>query len=162
MGRCKALLLAALLCVLTGCGADRMHVTQLDNDSFILCRVGEMYVDASDACRQVYLLEDASYPPLQDGEFAQVRADVTVYEGGEAGFTGNRFLRVVHGYTALTPQTACDLLKVPEYDASQSSPLTVYRDNGALLCIFLYQGAYRIYRDGSFVGTYDDPEPVLS
>ena len=143
-----------VLCLLAGCGADRMRTQEVQRDSFIVLRSGDIYLEAEGDCLQVYPETDAGIPGMTDGDFARVCADVRICEGGEAGFRGNRFIRELHSCEILPPETVWEQCGIPETGsaADPGTGLSMYRDGTDLYCVLVYQGSCRLYRNGAFVG----------
>lgn len=113
----KRMVLAVITVViflLTGCTQDAMKEVKKDDYEFTIVRSEEKYYVAESVGKSVYLDwdEKGEYPPIEDGQYAVVKADVTIRTGGEAGYYEDVFIRKLKTYEILpeekedTPESA--------------------------------------------------------
>ena len=127
MNRIIAIIFATAL-LLTGCGlisddnnknnsveyiADYMTVNSENNAEFYIMRVNNDYLEIPGKCNFIYLDADGTYPELENGQIARVTADIDVYDGGEAGYTGNYFIKQLHDSVILQYKDVVENVDVP-------------------------------------------------
>ena len=118
MKRIIAIILTTAL-LLTGCGyppiyiADDMSVNSKSNAEFYIMKVNNDYLEIPGKCNFIYLDTDGAYPELENGQVARVTADIDVYDGGEAGYTGNYFIKQLHDSVILQYKDVVENVDVP-------------------------------------------------
>lgn len=140
--------------------ADDMTVTYEEDKEFIVLRVKDDYMEISGNCQDVYLSEGGKYPELSDGEAAWIKADVEIYDGGEAGYMGNLFIEDLKQYEILDYNDVVERLEVPDCVRGEDQ-----YEWGKYLCKYQVDGKYyfvvlngmyiEVYLDGEFVKEYD-------
>ena len=116
------LLLMISVILLVGCGsdnhsghiADAMSVSSMDDAAFYVMRVNDDYLEIPGACKFVYLSEGGTYPKLENGQIAKVTADIDIYDGGEAGYMNNIFIKDLKEATVVSYGEVADDLSIPE------------------------------------------------
>ncbi|MCQ2490808.1 MAG: hypothetical protein MJ079_04370 [Ruminococcus sp.] len=86
------------LILLSGCGrldsiADALDISSKKDAEFYIMRVNDDHIQIPGACNWIYLTQGGAYPDLKNGQIAKVTADVEIYDGGEAGYMGNYFIK---------------------------------------------------------------------
>ena len=127
MNRIIAIIFAIAL-LLTGCGqisddnkknnpadyiADYMSVNSENGAEFYIMRVNNDYLEIPGKCNFIYLDTGGAYPELENGQIARVTADIDVYDGGEAGYTGNYFIKQLHDSAILQYKDVVKNIDVP-------------------------------------------------
>lgn len=167
-------ILALLMGVLSACSADitenekneeeyiadDMTVTYEEDKEFIVLRVKDDYMEISGNCQDVYLSEGGEYPELSDGQAALIKADVEIYDGGEAGYAGNLFIEELKQYEILDYNDVVERLEVPDCVRGEDQ-----YEWGKYLCKYQVDGKYyfvvlsgmyiEVYLDGEFIKEYD-------
>lgn len=77
----------------TGCIADALDISNKKDAEFYIMRVNDDYIQIPGTCNWIYLTQGGVYPNLRNGQIAKVTADVEIYDGGEAGYMGNYFIK---------------------------------------------------------------------
>jgi len=77
----------------TGYIADSLDISNKKDAEFYIMRVNDDYIQIPGTCNWIYLHQGGAYPNLRNGQIAKVTADVEIYDGGEAGYTGNYFIQ---------------------------------------------------------------------
>lgn len=101
------------------------------------------------------------YPEMQIGEFALVTADVTLYEGGEAGFRGNKTINKLISYEIISSDVAlerCDITEVGEAYFSYDREMLMYHSEDNVYYVLRYNGKYLVYLNGALLGEYEIPD----
>lgn len=118
MKRMIAIFLTTAL-LLTGCGypsiyiADDMSVNSKSHAEFYIMKVNSDYLEIPGRCNFVYVDTDGAYPELENGQVARVTADIDVYDGGEAGYTGNYVIKQLHDSVILPYKDVVENVDVP-------------------------------------------------
>lgn len=161
-------LLAAIL--LTGCAAQSSPALPPDNDpaniaDYLYIDTREDYTFIAFRCPDgVHGAEwftadgwnpvgcfspDADYPA---GSFVQITADVTILNGGEAGYSNEPQINTLKSVQLLDFAEAMSMLDIPSGDSTTGSYARKYQTGGGLYLIIADQ---YVYRDGILIGTYD-------
>ncbi len=77
----------------TGYIADALDISNKKDAEFYIMRVNDDYIQIPGTCNWIYLTQGGVYPNLRNGQIAKVTADVEIYDGGEAGYMGNYFIK---------------------------------------------------------------------
>lgn len=141
--------------------ADGMSITDEEDKEFIVLRVKDDYIEISGDCDLVYLEDGGKYPELADGQVAWVKADVAIYGGGIAGYTGNIFIRDLKQYEILDYKEVVDKIDVPDCENQR------FEHGKALLqyqvadrCYFVVRNRQyiEVYLDGTLIKEYEDDD----
>ncbi|MCR4689801.1 MAG: prolyl oligopeptidase family serine peptidase [Lachnospiraceae bacterium] len=176
---CPALLLSMAL-IVTSCGsgagnlggnagsgsgdenmpADWMDVSSEDHKEFTMIRVKDDYLELRKDGRNefVYTEPEGSYPELEDGQCAKVVADVKIYDGGEAGYMGNIFIKDLKSCTPVTYQDLAGEYDFPDAASSNfdmNHYVLQYQNGEDLYLLFLNRQYVEAYREGEFFGEFD-------
>lgn len=73
--------------------ADALDISSKKDAEFYIMRVNDDHIQIPGACNWIYLTQGGAYPDLKNGQIAKVTADVEIYDGGEAGYMGNYFIK---------------------------------------------------------------------
>lgn len=73
--------------------ADALDISSKKDAEFYIMRVNDDHMQIPGACNWIYLTQGGAYPDLKNGQIAKVTADVEIYDGGEAGYMGNYFIK---------------------------------------------------------------------
>lgn len=146
--------------------ADYLEITSEKDQEFIVLRVKDDYLEVTREYEWVYAGKGGKYPELADGQVARVKADVDVYDGGEAGYTGNKFITDLKQYEVLDYKDVVYELDIPSCEGKSGfygQDLLQYQDGEKLYFIILNRNYIRVYLDGTFIMEYkyDDLEDKL-
>ena len=137
--------------------ADSMNIHSVDNKEFYIMRVHDDYLEIPGTCNLVYK-DTGEYPDLEDGEIARVVADVAIYNGGVAGYTGNSFIKELKETEKLTFHEADNVLDIPDIadgDFEYDKRLLKYQKGDDLYLVVLGDLYVDIYQNGTFYGKYE-------
>lgn len=145
---------------------DYLEILSRENSEFVVLRVKDAYLEVTRDYEMVYVGKEGEYPELEDGQMARVVADVDIYDGGMAGYSGNKFITDLKQYEVLDYRSAVDELKIPSCEGETTffgHFLSHYQDGEKLYFIIFYQDYVRVYLDGAFIMEYeyDDLENYL-
>lgn len=122
MKKIKLLAVMIISCVaLAGCGimgakeeqpiddsyedvVDWLSIQSEEDKVFYIMRANNNYLEVPGRCEWVYT-EGGEYPKLENGQIALVKADVSIYDGGEDGYCGNIFIEVLKESTIIDYET---------------------------------------------------------
>lgn len=138
--------------------ADYLEITREKDQEFIVLRVKDDYLELTREYEWVYAGQGGKYPELADGQVARVKADVDVYDGGEAGYTGNKFITDLKQYEVLDYRDVIYELEIPSCEGRTSfypQDLLQYRDEDKCYLIIRNRNYVRVYLDGTFIMEYE-------
>lgn len=138
--------------------ADYLEITSEKDQEFIVLRVKDDYLEVTREYEWVYAGKGGKYPELSDGQVARVKADVDVYDGGEAGYTGNKFITDLKQYEVLDYRDVVYELDIPSCEGRTSfypQDLLQYRDEDKCYFIIRNRNYVRVYLDGTFIKEYE-------
>lgn len=137
--------------------ADYLEITSEKDQEFIVLRVKDDYLELTREYEWVYAGKGGKYPELADGQVARVKADVDVYDGGEAGYTGNKFITDLKQYEVLDYRDVVYELDIPSCEGTSfyRQHLLQYQDGEKLYFIILNRNYIRVYLDGTFIKEYE-------
>ena len=138
--------------------ADYLEITSEKDQEFIVLRVKDDYLEVTRGYDNVYAGKGGEYPELSDGQVARVKADVDVYDGGEAGYTGNKFITDLKQYEVLDYRDVVYELGIPSCEGKSGfygQDLLQYQDGEKLYFIILNRNYIRVYSDGTFIMEYE-------
>ena len=138
--------------------ADYLKITSEKDQEFIVLRVKDDYLELTREYEWVYAGKGGKYPELADGQVARVKADVDVYDGGEAGYTGNKFITDLKQYEVLDYRDVVYELDIPSCEGKSGfygQDLLQYQDGEKLYFIILNRNYIRVYSDENFVMEYE-------
>lgn len=159
MKKAAIIILTLFVFLGTSCSPDAMKTEDIDDYSVLIIKINDEYFEAVGKCNQVYCEQGGEYPEMNDGEFAVICANVKTYEGGEAGYTGNPFIKTLKSYQILSPDDASKKYHIPEITLSNNfsyDGLQMYHSDDDLFYVFLGKGGYWVYKNGDYIGTYDN------
>ena len=136
---------------------DYLEITSEKDQEFIVFRVKDDYLEVTRDYEKVYKGQGGNYPELADGQVARVKADVDVYDGGEAGYTGNKFITDLKQYEVLDYRDVVYELEIPSCEGKTGfygQDLLQYQDGEKLYFIILNRNYIRVYSDGTFIMEY--------
>ena len=139
----------------TEMAADEMSIESQDNVEFYVMRVKDDYLNLSVHCGWVYLLPGGEYPELEDGQIAEVVADVDVYDGGENGYMGNYFIKNLKSCKVVTYEDIDNALYIP------NSEDNTFDSDHHILSYQLGEKWYFIVNNRSYVAVYEDGTPFM-
>lgn len=135
--------------VSTSCGNDNMSVKSKNDVEFFIMRINEDYIEIPGACNCVYLGDGGTYPELENGQIAKVIADIDIYEGGEAGYTGNYFIKELKSFAIMQYDDVVNNIDVPEAtenkDFQYGEHMLQYKDNNMLYFLVLNRQYVDVY-----------------
>lgn len=138
--------------------ADYLEITSEKDQEFVVLRVKDDYLELTREYEWVYAGKGGKYPELADGQVARVKADVDVYDGGEAGYTGNKFITDLKQYEVLDYRDVIYELDIPSCEGRSGfygQDLLQYQDGEKLYFIILNRNYIRVYLDGTFIKEYE-------
>lgn len=138
--------------------ADYLEITSEKDQEFIALRVKDDYLEVTRGYDNVYAGKGGEYPELSDGQVARVKADVDVYDGGEAGYTGNKFITDLKQYEVLDYRDVVYELDIPSCEGKSGfygQDLLQYQDGEKIYFIILNRNYIRVYSDGTFIMEYE-------
>lgn len=140
--------------------ADDMTVTYENDKEFIVLKVKDDYMEISGNCQDVYLSEGGAYPALSDGQAARIKADVEIYDGGEAGYAGNLFIEDLKDYEIMDYKEVVEKLELPDCVRGEDHYqwgewLCKYQVNDKYYFVVLNGMYIEVYFDGEFIKEYD-------
>ncbi len=138
--------------------ADYLEITSEKDQEFIVFRVKDDYLEVTREYEKVYKGQGGNYPELVDGQVARVKADVDVYDGGEAGYTGNKFITDLKQYEVLDYRDVVYELEIPSCEGKTGfcgQDLLQYQDGEKLYFVILNRNYIRVYSDGTFIKEYE-------
>ena len=138
--------------------ADYLEITSEKDQEFIVFRIKDDYLEVTRDYEKVYKGQGGNYPELADGQVAREKADVDVYDGGEAGYTGNKFITDLKQYEVLDYRDVIYELEIPSCEGRTSfypKDLLQYRDEDKCYFIIRNRNYVRVYLDGTFIKEYE-------
>lgn len=138
--------------------ADAMSSEKENNKSFYLMRVKDDYLEIPGECKEVYTECDAVFPELEDGQIVYVTADVTIVDGGEAGYMGNIFIDKLISYEKLAYSDVCQTLDISDlHDVSfaYANHMVSYIDGDKYYLCVLNRQYVEVYENGKPYMEYD-------
>lgn len=94
---------------------------------------------------------------LEDGEFADITADVEKVYGGIVGFSGELYLSKIKSSHAVSFEELVNRGEIADYDPVQYrfGGARVIRTKKGLYCVGSTHGKYQLYKDGKILGIYN-------
>ena len=138
--------------------ADAMSITDEKDKEFMVMRVKDDYLEISHECDWVYLESGGEYPELADGQVARVKADVSIYGGGVAGYMGNIFIRDLKQYEVLDYKEVVDKLDVPDCESQSfeyGKHLLQYKISDRCYFVVMNRQYIEVYLDGTWIKEYE-------
>ncbi len=174
MKRFKGIIIAlSIVAALSGCGKDTgkttvqtnghedvtdwLDITSEENAGFYVMRVDDDLIEVSNECIPVYDYLD-TYPKIEDGEFAYITADVDIYDGGEEGFMGNKFIKTFKSYSPISYDDAAVILHLSEAGTEEftyGKHLFQYRIDKDIYMVVLNRGKIIVYKNGERAKEYE-------
>lgn len=158
-----SIILLSLICLALSANVhDRMTVKEIKGSQFVIFKAKDNdYLEADNNFADIYLsIEDADTLGLSDGEFALVTADVTRYDGGEFGYTGNKSINKLISYEIISADEAaarCGVLEASKTDSLFGHRMLIHHSNGNIYLVFHYIGHnYLVYLNETLVGEYEN------
>lgn len=149
-------LVVILVIMLAGCSADTMSIKSQDDVEFYIMRVNDDYLEIPNECKFIYLDKAGTYPELENGQIAKVTADVDIYDGGEAGYSGNYFIKELKSSEVLQYS---DVVKDAELPIATETDKMEYGKH--MLQYQLHDDLYFIVLNRQYVDVYLDEESFL-
>ncbi len=158
--------------LLTGCGrinddnpedyiADYMSVSSEDDAEFYIMRVNDDYLEIPGVCNFIYLDVDGTYPELKNDQIAKVITNIDIYDGGEAGFTRNYFIKKLKDSVILQYEDVIKEIDVPEATETEEMKygkhMLQYRLNDDLYFIVLNRQYIDVYLNEELFMKYEWP-----
>ena len=137
--------------------ADWLDITSEENAGFYVMRVDDDLIEVSNECIPVYDYLD-TYPKIEDGEFAYITADVDIYDGGEEGFMGNKFIKTFKSYSPISYDDAAVILHLSEAGTEEftyGKHLFQYRIDKDIYMVVLNRGKIIVYKNGERAKEYE-------
>lgn len=131
--------------------ADAMSTEKEKNKSFYIMRVKDDYLEIPGECKWVYTEGDAVFPELEDGQIAYVTADVSIVDGGEAGYMRNIFIDKLISCEKLAYSDVCQTLEIPNlYDVqfAYANRMLSYIDGDKYYLCVLNRQYIEVYENG--------------
>lgn len=155
------IIIAVLLPIcLSSCTADGMKTKKLMKYQFVIFKANDEFYEADNGFIDVYLANrETAYPEMNNGEFALVTANVTRYEGGEAGYTGNKIIDKLISYKLISSDEAaqrCDIPEVGKENFSDKHHMLMYHSGEDIYCVYFCKGSYLVYLNNALIGEYED------
>ncbi|MDO5156976.1 MAG: hypothetical protein Q4D51_13540 [Eubacteriales bacterium] len=138
--------------------ADAMSSEKENNKSFYIMRVKDDYLEIPGECKCVYIEGDAKYPELEDGQIAYVTADVTIIDGGEAGYMRNIFIDKLISCEQLEYSDICQTLEISDiHDLpfAYANHMLRYIDGDKYYLCVLNRQYIEVYENGMPYMEYD-------
>lgn len=163
----KIFLVLLLNLILTGCikqnntqdVVDQIYTTKVKNESLIVFNCQDNYVTLTDTNIYWVRLYDSNPSfTLQDGEFAEITADVTYYSGGVAGFQNNPEINKIKNIQIISLDEAkdiCNIQELPESIDGFWKPY-IWNYNDIEYLIFNLFGDTYIYQDSTYIDTIEN------
>lgn len=141
--------------------ADWLDIQNEDNKEFYIMRVNDDYLEVPGTCQWVYDSDGGEYPELENGQIAKVKADVAIYNGGIAGYTGNSFIRKLKdseivGYDSFIND--CNVGELYTDDINYNNRILKYQENDDVYLIVLNRRYIDVYKNGEAFLEYDQTE----
>ena len=144
--------------------ADAMYITPEDDKEFTLIRVKDDYIEITREENgtqwnlYVYTELTGMYPDIEDGQCAKVVADVNIYDGGEAGYMDNIFIKDLKSYTPIDYKEVIDEAKLEDASSHTfdgNNHILQYQKDGNIYLLILCGGDVEVYKDGSHYMEYE-------
>lgn len=134
-------------------------------DSYILCRDNdsEKPVDDKDEVGGVnanWTRVESQIPEeikIKDFEFLHVKADLTLLNGGEAGFANAPVITKVYEQKAMTYDEAMEKHLIKNYDRSVeyfAGPKICESNGDTFIIVYCSYQNYRVYKNGKYMDTF--------
>ena len=100
---------------------DAMDIHSEDNAEFYAIRIKDEYYEIYQegdyvGFRNLYLDQQGTYPPLEEGKVGKVIADVDIYNGGEGGYSNEKFIKEINEFEEISYSkfvSAFDICQMP-------------------------------------------------
>ena len=138
--------------------ADAMSITSEEGKELIVMRVKDDYLELTNECESVFCLETAEYPDMKDGSIIRMIADVDIYDGGEAGYMRNSFLKKVIETEPLDYAETVSKLGIPDLLGNEfkyGQHVLQYAMDDNLYFAVLSRGEIILYQNGEPVYKYE-------
>lgn len=152
----------------TGYIADALDISSKKDAEFYIMRVNDDYIQIPGACNWIYLSQGGAYPDLKNGQIAKVTADVEIYDGGEAGYMGNYFIKELKDSAILQYEDVVKDIDIPTATETEKmnygKHMLQYRHNDELYFIILNRQYIDVFlNDELFMEyEYDESHNILS
>lgn len=152
----------------TGYIADAMDISYKKDAEFYIMRVNDDYIQIPGICNWIYLAQGGAYPNLRNGQIAKVTADVEIYDGGEAGYMGNYFIKELKDSAILQYEDVVKDIDIPTATETEKmnygKHMLQYQHNDELYFIILNRQYIDVFlNDELFMEyEYDQLDNILS
>ena len=106
---------------------------------------------------QIFNTNTGVYPRIEEGQIAKIVADVEIYNGGEDGYSNDKFINRLKSFEQVSYSDILDIFDIADacdnmLDSNHN--ILKYQDLDNIYLLLPYGGDYVAYRDGTFVGQY--------
>ncbi|MDO5559627.1 MAG: hypothetical protein Q4F95_08530 [Oscillospiraceae bacterium] len=148
---------------LAGCGHinDELFYDKRKNAEFVILKCADDYL-WSDNWREV-LFNSVDDLGIESGEFALVKADITVYNGGVAGYMNNPHIDEIKSIEKISLDEVIEYRTIPdvsESDFTFDDSVIIRRCGGKTYYFVSSRGKYYAFLEGKCLGVYED-ETIL-
>ena len=158
----KRLLFLIIVALLTFASANMVDELVFDNQEsnvrIILFRCNKAFIAYKENEKKwIGLYTKPKDIHLEDGEFADITADVEKVYGGIVGFTGELYLTKIKSSQTVAFEELVNRGDIADYDPMQYrfGGARVIRTKKGLYCVGSVYGKYQLYKDGKILGTYN-------
>ena len=138
--------------------ADGLSIEYAKDMEFLVMRVGEEYLLMPGASQRMFLGDCAEDVQATDGQILRVVADADIYNGGEAGYMRDVFLKKVKETTNVTYQEAIEKLEFPDVEGASfrwGEHVVKSCEDDYVFLIVLYCKEVSVYLDGQLLLRYE-------
>ncbi len=158
--------IAGVILLLTGCVQDAIKDVKKDDYELTFIRCEDEYRVAGSSINEVFPEwgMKGEFPSMEDGQFACMKADITIRTGGEAGYYEDVFIREVKSFEILSIDEVVERNLITKYTDGivGHNGLEVIQAEEKTYYIQSYKGNRRVYlyhqRMQVCLGEYTDKE----
>ena len=137
---------------------DDLDIHAEDDKELYIMRVKDHYIELSNECEEVYYIGSGSFPTMDDGEIVRAIADVDIYNGGEAGYSNNSFIKNLKSFSDMDYPDAVSKFNIPEItgnDFSYGRRVLHYTNGDDTYLAVLNYDCITLYKNGENVLDYE-------
>ena len=138
--------------------ADQLTIEYGKDAEFLVMRVGDEYLLMPGGCQRMFLEDCAGDVQAEDGQILRIVADAEIYNGGEAGYMRDAFLKQVKETTNVTYREVIGELELPDVEGASfcwGEHVVKYCEGDHIFLLVLYCKEMNVYLDGELLLRYE-------
>ena len=143
---------------------DAMDIHSEDNAEFYAIRIKDEYYEIYQegdyvGFRNLYLDQQGTYPPLEEGKVGKVIADVDIYNGGEGGYSNEKFIKEINEFEEISYSkfvSAFDICDASNAIYNSEHPFLKYQEMEDIYILFPDGHNAVVYKNGERFMEYNN------